>query len=151
MKISQIISEKFVSLGKADWVDGKGLQIDISDVPSAPGVYVMFDDDGQIQKVGKSATSLKQRLGFYRSADASLSRKLAAGEEDYDKSSMRQRNAIKSLGVDGLNVAYMAASVEVNYFAGLEEERYSFDASSREKSMKALAVSEGHPLKFGPM
>ena len=150
MKILETLKNNMVDNGWAEWVPGRGLQIDVGGVPDLPGVYVMVDVYGKIQKVGKSTTSLKDRMRVYRGSDKTLEGMLSRGRSDYCKSAMRHRIAIDELDAKGFFVYYIAAEEVLSDWAGIEERGYSFDATSREKSIKAAAILENHPMCFGP-
>lgn len=150
----QHITENFKTAGYAEWIDNKGLQVDSSCVDSdKSGVYVMIDSCDNIQKVGKSSASLKQRLNGYKSFDQSLQRVLdrnANGEKiRIDESSVRQRNSIKENGLNGLFVYFLEADNISTTVAGFQTTTPSFDAHALEALLTSKAKDLGHPLSFG--
>ena len=139
----------FTELGFAEWVPGKGLQIQHLETldPDAPGVYIMHDG-GNIQKIGKSSASLYRRLNGYKRFDSD---RLADPVTGIDKSSQGQRKAIDKLGLSGLTVLVLQAELGETEFTelGITTKTASFDSHELEKQLLELAKLEGHPLEFG--
>lgn len=144
------IKENWVSLGFAEWIDGQGLQIqNTHSIDSeASGVYVMVDENGLIQKVGKSSSSLKNRLSAYKGFDRGLDRSIEKGTRQ-DESSLRQRRAIKENNFRGFQVYFRASKVTEIEVDGFKTVQAEFDAHNLESTIKSIAESENHPLEFG--
>lgn len=140
--LENAVSEGFVDLGFAEWVPGKGLQINNLDRldTEAPGIYIMHYK-GHIHKVGKSSASLLNRLNGYKGFDRSKT----------DKSAEKQRLAIEKWDLPGMNVMVLQPKVTVTEFSmlGVETKAWSFDAHSLEKKIIKLAKDENHKLDFG--
>ena len=140
--IKKLKNEKFIDLGFANWISGKGLQIENLDCleKGMPGVYVMHYDD-IIQKIGKSSSDLHSRLKGYARFD-----KLKK-----DQSSIKQRKAIEELNIPGLYVLALQASRIGDYILnGTNIPKFSFDAHYAEKTLKNMAKSDlKNEFKFG--
>jgi hypothetical protein len=138
----------FIDLGFAPWKSGEGLQIQnlekLND--EAPGVYVMHYE-GVIYKVGKSSASLRRRLTGYRRFDRDY---LACPEQGRDKSSQKQRSAIKEFSLPGLSVLALQAKLSTDNIPilGIEVKMTSFDPHDYEKKLIDI-LKDKHPLKFG--
>ena len=138
----------FKDLGFAAWEDGKGLQINNLDLidADAPGVYVMHHN-GVIHKIGKSSASLRKRLSNYRFFDKDT---LACPDKGIDKSSQKQRKAIKRLSLQGLSVLALEVEIYMKRIPELEIDVKvaSFDPHDLEKKLILLVKAE-HELEFG--
>lgn len=145
---TKLANAGFKDLGFAPWEDGRGLQIGNLHLISehAPGVYVMHYNN-VIQKVGKSSASLRKRLSNYSFFDRD---KLACPEMGADKSSQKQRQAIKDLAIPGLFVLALEVEIYTRHIPelGIAVKVANFDAHDFEKNLIRM-VKADHPLKFG--